>query len=176
MWKRLTLAALVAGSLMGPPVQAREPDGPFGIYMGMPLSDLIEKYGATLISGKIGPDANYWLLANAPRPDTALDEYYVLAVEDVGACSVHAVIRGENFDLQREFWVLAEQVRVIYDDPSALRGEISGSYAGEYYAFWDGSANTMGDVSMISIRGAPRPRQLSITISFVNMADCNNAN
>ena len=69
-------------------VEAKAQDGPFGLRIGQPISDL--SYAET------GGEAGVYSLTSVPKPMAEIDTYAVVAFPDTGICEIRAA--SKDFD------------------------------------------------------------------------------
>ena len=107
MIKRQVIAFAILGCLFGQPGWAQEEDGPFGLRMGMPLSEL----------GKMEKNSKGELeLFSVPKQHPFLKRYTVVATEEAGLCRVDgsAGFSQEVAEMNRQFETVRSQIASRY--------------------------------------------------------------
>lgn len=144
MFKRLTL--VVSFLVCALPVQAQEKDGPFGLYMGMPLSELGEKEETK--SGN-------WRLKSVPNPHPFLSIYVATATENSGLCQIlGSTEKMDDVDrASREFQTIKKQITSRYGEPLEI-GDVAmwmdNSAVGEWFGLWGLSENELPSEKEVS--------------------------
>lgn len=114
MFKQLLTISILAGTFLGQSVLAGEKDGPFGIYMGMPIDELDIEFG----------DLEVKSLSSVPSPHPLLGGYGAAANSRCGVSRVVATTESEDrAKLEDTFELLLSELVEKYGAPTGTNEE-----------------------------------------------------
>lgn len=165
--KKLALQGVIcvaAACTVGPSLAANA-DGPFGVYMGMPIAELRSAVPG-LVETKSRP--NEYLATQAPVPNDAFSFYSYSISEKAGLCAIRAIERGLNeFQAQDMAEQVAGRLSAKYGEPW-MRGETG-------QALWrqQGLPNDLASISVQVIDSEGQDKKsVFLSYRFKNSSEC----
>jgi hypothetical protein len=184
-WQRNALAALVLSTVT--PAFA---EGPFGISMGTPVSEL--KDCSPVLPGK-------WVCAQVPRPHSTFGKYVIQAHPSTGVCWIKALtseVSSNDFGIQlrSKFDEIASELNEVYGEVKDTSFIMPGStwHEPKYWMMallkgdrhlariWNKGPktplkNNLKRVGIIASASSTSSGAISIEYTFENGAECDKA-